>query len=92
MSRSHAKLTARRILSENVRIARATLGWSQMEFAEECGLDRTYIGIIERATASVGVDVLDKLAVGLGVPVNVLLLPPDQAQPLIYAAVRRTTK
>ena len=60
-----------------------------MRFSLECGLDRTYIGVIERGQANVGVDVLDKLAAGLNVAANVLLMPPDQAQPLIYGLLRK---
>ena len=87
-------MTARRILGLNVRMARVVRGWSQIELALECGMDRTYIGVIERATANVGIDILEKLASGLNVPVHVLLLPPDQAQPVIFGAVkgRRSSK
>jgi len=33
---------------KRVRDARKALGWSQEEFADKCGLDRTYISGIER--------------------------------------------
>ncbi len=91
MQRKSRKDTARHHLADNVRIARATLGFSQMQLGLECGLDRTYVGVIERGEANVGIDVLDKLAARLGVAVNVLLLPPDQAQPLIYGSLRKRT-
>lgn len=44
----------RRILGRNVRIARTSRGWSQETLGELAGMDRTYVGAVERAEASVG--------------------------------------
>lgn len=33
---------------ERIRSLRLERGWSQEQFAEECGFHRTYIGMIER--------------------------------------------
>lgn len=43
--------------------------WSQEAFAHHVGLDRTYISGIERGTRNPTLDVLYKLAHGLGVEV-----------------------
>jgi transcriptional regulator with XRE-family HTH domain len=76
---------SRRYLAQNLRIARTLGGWSQEKLALRCGLKRTYIGTLERAEVNPGIDNVDRIAAGLGVPPHVLLLPPDMAQPLIHA-------
>lgn len=68
----------------NIRVARVLCGWSQEALGLECGLKRTYIGALERAELNPGVDNVDRIAKGLGVPAYVLLMPPDVAQPSIY--------
>lgn len=89
MSNKPVSLSSRQLLAENLRIARAIRGWSQMQLALECGVDRSYVGATERGQVSVGIDVLDKFAQALGVTANVLLLPPDQAQSFIYSAKQK---
>ena len=37
---------------QRVRELRKERGWSQEEFADRCGLDRTYVSGIERVTCS----------------------------------------
>jgi transcriptional regulator with XRE-family HTH domain len=73
-------------LAENLRTARSLFGWSQEELAFQCGLKRTYVGALERVEINLGIDNLDKLAHGLGLPVYMLLMPPAEAYPEIYAA------
>ena len=46
---------------------------SQEEFAFICGIDRTYIGRIERLERKPTIVVLDKIAKGLGVKLTELL-------------------
>lgn len=41
-------------------------GWSQEQFAFECGLHRTYISGIERGIRNPTVIILEKVAVALG--------------------------
>jgi transcriptional regulator with XRE-family HTH domain len=45
-----------------VRGRRATLGVSQEEFADMCGLDRTYIGGIERGERNLALVNIEKIA------------------------------
>ena len=86
---------ARGHLAMNVRMARTIAGWSQEALGLQCGLKRTYIGALERADLNPGVDNVERIARGLGLPAHVLLLEPDAAQPKIYrqlgsvAATRR---
>ena len=48
-----------------VRKRRRELGWSQEEFADRCGLHRTYIGGIERGERNVSLKNIIVLAVAL---------------------------
>ena len=45
-----------------VRSRRARLGVSQEEFADMCGLDRTYIGGIERGERNLALVNIEKIA------------------------------
>jgi transcriptional regulator with XRE-family HTH domain len=47
---------------KSLRQKRHKLGVSQEEFAEMCGLDRTYIGGIERGERNVALVNLEKIA------------------------------
>ncbi len=58
---------ARQLLARRLRALRFVRGWSQERLAEASGLHRTYISEIERAACNVGLDNLEKLAVGLEV-------------------------
>lgn len=59
-------------LGKRVRTLRTNRGWSQEEFAERCGLDRTYIGGVERGERNVGALNLVQIAAALGVSVGAL--------------------
>jgi len=56
------KMTAREFFAKRVRELRAERGWSQDDLADAAGLHRTYIGTIERAEQSVGLDNVEKIA------------------------------
>jgi ribosome-binding protein aMBF1 (putative translation factor) len=56
-----------------VRKRRQKLGLSQEEFADVCGLDRTYIGGIERGERNVSLVNLERIAKGLRVSLAELL-------------------
>ncbi len=55
-----------------VRKRRHKLGVSQEEFADLCGLDRTYIGGIERGERNVGLINIAKIAKAFGVSLSEL--------------------
>jgi transcriptional regulator with XRE-family HTH domain len=57
-----------RALARNLRRLRQEADLSQEAFALKCGLDRTYISGIERATRNVTLATLDRIAGTLGVP------------------------
>ncbi len=69
-------MIGRELLAWNLRALRVARGLSQERLAADAGLDRAYLGGIERKTENPTVDVLDRLAVTLGVPVSALLEIP----------------
>jgi transcriptional regulator with XRE-family HTH domain len=52
----------------NVREYRLGRGYSQGVLAELCGLNRSYIGSVERNEHNIGIDNLERLSQGLEVP------------------------
>jgi transcriptional regulator with XRE-family HTH domain len=56
-----------------VRRFREASGWSQEQLAEHAGLNRSYVGEIERGSAIASIVTLDKLARAFNVPVERLL-------------------
>lgn len=61
---------ARRQLARRVRILRLLRGWTQEELADECGLHRTFVSLVERGQCNISLDNLERLAQAfeLGVP------------------------
>jgi len=58
-----------------VRELRVDRAWSQEEFADLCGLHRTYIGSIERGEQNISLVNIDKLAGTLGISLAELFAP-----------------
>ena len=54
-------------VGKNVRRLRHELGLSQEEFADRCGLHRTYVGAIERGERNITLATLARLASTLSV-------------------------
>ena len=52
---------------EAVRKARTSVGLTQEELADRSGLDRSYIGGVERGERNPTLTVIEKIAEGLGV-------------------------
>lgn len=55
-------------------MARADLRLSQEELAKRCGIHRNYIGAIERGECNVTLDTLTKIACGLEITPESLLV------------------
>ena len=64
---SLALMKLRAIVARNLRILRKLKGLSQEELADSAGINRNYVGQIEREEKSPTVDILDKLAIALEV-------------------------
>jgi len=60
-------------LAKNVRLLRVAHGWSQEALALNAGLDRTFVGAIERAERNITLASAEKIAKALGMTVADLL-------------------
>jgi transcriptional regulator with XRE-family HTH domain len=68
----------RTTFAENLRRLRTEKGVSQEELAHRANIDRTYISYIENQRYGASIDVLARLAKGLGVYPSELLLTKAQ--------------
>ncbi|MDY5319942.1 MAG: helix-turn-helix transcriptional regulator [Candidatus Egerieousia sp.] len=62
-------------LGQIIREKRETLGLTQIEVAENAGLDRNYIGMVERGERNPSYLSLIKIAKGLNMTVDQLIKP-----------------
>jgi transcriptional regulator with XRE-family HTH domain len=69
-------MKGRSLVARNVRRIRVRKGISQERLAFDSGIDRSYLGGVERATENPTVDLLDRLAVTLEVPLAELFAEP----------------
>jgi len=60
-------------VGQRVRQLREKRGWSQEEFADICGLHRTYIGSVERGERNLTLNSLHTLAKALNVKMAEIL-------------------
>lgn len=79
----------REVLARNLRRYRREKGFSQEELAHLANIDRTYVSSLERRVYAAGIDVLDRLAVALGVRAADLLIPPIERRRLPERVERR---
>jgi transcriptional regulator with XRE-family HTH domain len=64
---------AQRLLGPTIREARRQRGWSQERLAEAAGLDRSYVGEIERGLVSPTLLTLEKLSSALALTASELI-------------------
>lgn len=57
---------------KRVRELRKERGWSQEEFADRCGLDRTYVSGIERGVRNPTLQIVGSISKALNVEISVL--------------------
>jgi transcriptional regulator with XRE-family HTH domain len=71
----------REVFARNLRSARQAKGLSQEELAHRADIDRTCISSLERSVYNASIDVVDRLAVVLGIEAGELLKrPPEEPQ------------
>jgi transcriptional regulator with XRE-family HTH domain len=68
----------RRVLGENVRVARKALSVSQEDLGLDTEIDRTYISGIERGLRNPSLDVIVRIARHLRTTPAALLAPPER--------------
>jgi len=66
--------SARELLALNLRLLRVRRDITQEQLAVDAGVNKNYISQIESAGRAVSVDIIDKLARALDVPVAALLI------------------
>lgn len=66
-------MASRAVLARNLRRLREARGLSQEALADLAGIDRTYVSSLERQRYSATLDMLDRLAAALKVPVSALV-------------------
>lgn len=74
-------MQGRELIALNVRKIRVARGLSQERLAYDAGVDRSYLGGVERAQANPTIDVLDRIAACLGVGVGELFAEIDATSP-----------
>lgn len=62
-------------LGQLIRSKRESQGLTQFELAKKSNVDRNYIGMLERGERNPSYLSLQKIAAGLGIPVNQLIEP-----------------
>ncbi|MEQ8395872.1 helix-turn-helix transcriptional regulator [Thalassobaculum sp.] len=68
------------MLALNLRRYRQAQSLSQEELAHRAGIDRTYISSIERCVYAASIEVVDRLAQGLGLEAADLLRRPSSPE------------
>lgn len=69
-------MKGRALLAWNVRRLRVAKSISQDQLAADAGIDRAYFGGLERQTENPTVDLLDRVADALNVPLSELFVVP----------------
>jgi transcriptional regulator with XRE-family HTH domain len=72
-------MDGRALVAWNIKKIRVSLGVSQERLAFDSGVDRSYLGGLERGEQNPTLDVLDRLVATLGVPIGALFIEPDNA-------------
>lgn len=69
------------MLGEQLRMARLRAEWSQEKLAEEAGISRNYVSLLELNRKSPTVDVLLAVCRALGVSAAEIIAKVEQSQP-----------
>lgn len=71
-------MKGRALVAWNLRRLRVERGISQEKLAADAGVDRAYLGGLERQTENPTVDLLDKIADALALSVSELFIVPGK--------------
>lgn len=74
----NSELSARLILSKNLKALRELRGLSQEDLALEADLHRTFVAHVERGVRNISLDNIEKLAKALKVETYVLIKQHDE--------------
>lgn len=70
-------MRGRNLVGLNLRRLRVERDISQERLAFDSGVDRSYLGGMERGEENPTVDILDKLAITLAIPIGQLFAEPE---------------
>ena len=78
-SKAAKPLSLRLVFARNIRLVRVHAGLSQERMAAEAGLDRAFVGTLERGQRNISIDNVELIAQAIGLPAHELLHPdlPD---------------
>jgi transcriptional regulator with XRE-family HTH domain len=82
-------MNIREVFARNLRKSRHSAKLSQEELAHRAKIDRTYVSALERSLYAPTIDVVDRLATGLGVQASDLLLRHSTGREKRAASPRR---
>lgn len=85
-------MRGRELVGRNVRRIRVAKGISQERLAFDSGVDRSYLGGMERGEENPTVDVLDRLASTLAVPLKEFFADQDGEAPEGLPPGRKPTR
>ena len=68
------------MLKTNIRRLRTELGWSQEKLAEKAEISPSYVTQIELGNRSPSIDIIEKIAIALGIEYSILFTPEDLAK------------
>ena len=74
-------MNGRALVAHNLRRLRVDRGITQEKLAADTRIDRAYLGGLERRTGNPTVDLLDRLAEALTVPLAALFVEPEAGAP-----------
>lgn len=73
-------MNGRALVAWNLRRLRTTRGVSQERLAADAGVDRAYVSELERELGNASVDLLDRLAAVLDIPVGEFLVAVPEGE------------
>lgn len=79
-------MNGRALLAWNLRLLRTERALSQERLAADAGVDRAWVSELEREQGNTSIDLLDRLAMALEIPIGTLFAEPrpdaDKPKPL----------
>ena len=87
-------MNARELVAWNVRRLRVLRGISSERLAADADVDRSYASCLERGVANPSIDLLERIAGVLGVPMTELFVVPEphEEQPMPLPGGRRRSR
>jgi transcriptional regulator with XRE-family HTH domain len=70
-----AALSLRGVFARNIRLVRIAAGMSQERMAHDAGLDRAFVGTLERGQRNISIDNIERIAAVVGVAAHELMNP-----------------